>query len=161
MRLWQEIFSRANTFDKTVSSGLFLSTKISWNTEPQANWKSLHTRLNDLSSPSLSFAIEYSNRGLWHSLQVTIFPTFNSVCADVEKGIPWPLLERFSSLEGLNFSSGSSPWSKYSLLSPSLCGIGSPKLSIISFPLTGKWKPIIGWAFKDVEVISTPSGMSA
>ena len=39
----QEIFSRANTFDKTASSGLFLSTMISWNTEPLTNWKSFNT----------------------------------------------------------------------------------------------------------------------
>ena len=90
-------------FLKTVSSGLFLSTMISWNTEPQRNWKSFNTCLNDLSSPSLNFVLEYSNHGLWHSVEITFLPTFNAAFANVEKGITWPLFEGFSSLEGIHF----------------------------------------------------------
>ena len=124
-------------WDFTVSPGLFLSTMISWNTEPQTNWKLFNTHLN-VSSSSLSFVLEYSHRGLWHSVQVTVLPMFNAVCADGEKGIAWPLLEGFFSLEGMNFSYRSSLWWLCSFPSSSLCSIGLPKFSIFSFPLTGK-----------------------
>ena len=159
---WRRYF-HGQKLDQTVSSGLFLSTMISWNTEPQANWKSFNTRLNDLSSLSLSFALEYSNLGLWHSVQVAILATFNAVCADGEKEIPWyrdPFWNDFQLRRDEFFF-----W-VFSLMIVLVAFLIivrywiTKAFNLFLSPKRKMKRAIITWAFKNVEVISTRSGMS-